>query len=75
MNSPKEEAIKLMTKFSKYAQWDDGFSNNDFYSANCALKAVDELISSHNKWDDNAQWNTEEYYFYLEVKRELEEIK
>ncbi len=33
---------------------------------------VDELISSHNKWDDNAQTNTEEYYYWSEVKKELE---
>lgn len=36
------------------------------------LVDVNELISSHNKWDDNAQTNTEEYYYWSEVKKELE---
>ena len=35
---------------------------------------VDELISSHNKWDDNAQTNTEEYYYWSEVKQEIQTL-
>lgn len=40
----------------------------------CALIAVDELISSHNKWDDYAQTNSEEYYYWQEVKQEIEKV-
>ena len=41
----KEKAKELTEKFSKYAHWDDGASNNDFNSVNCAIIACDELIS------------------------------
>jgi hypothetical protein len=42
---------------------------------NVAIYLVDELISSHNNWDEDAQWNTTEYYYYKSVKKELEEMK
>ena len=81
--TPKEKAIELVDKFyqttpneawinepleiaEEYKAWNQ--------SKQCALIAVDELISSHNKWDDYAQTNSEEYYYWQEVKQEIVEL-
>jgi hypothetical protein len=73
--TPKEKAKELVNKYyiilmkknyPNVAQMDA--------AKECALIAVDELISSHNKWDDYAQTNSEEYYYWQEVKQEIEKL-
>jgi hypothetical protein len=60
MTQAKQKAFELKERFDGYLDY--------------AEKAVDEIISSHNKWDDIAQTNTEEYYYYKEVKKELQNL-
>ena len=69
---PKEKAIELMDAMLGYG--DEYHHCTQYVAKKCALIAVDELISSHNKWDDYAQTNTEEYYFWQEVKQEIEKL-
>jgi peptide subunit release factor 1 (eRF1) len=64
--TPKEKAKELIEKFSKYAHWDDGASNNDFNSVNCAIIACDELILQ----SDDANFGGFKLYWQA-VKSEL----
>jgi hypothetical protein len=71
----KEKAKELYLKFhfaipAIADEWQEGQNS----AKECALIAVDELISSHNKWDDYAQTNSEEYYYWIEVKKEIEKL-
>lgn len=68
MITPQQEAQNI------YNEMIVDFLMEKWQSKQCALKAVEMLISSHNKWDDNAQTNTEEYYYWQEVKEEIEKI-
>lgn len=68
MLTPKEKALDLYNKMVV------DLTIDKWQSKQCALNTVDELISSHNKWDDNAQTNTEEYYYWSEVKQEIEKL-
>ncbi len=61
----KEKAEELIRRF---------YSIGAIECKQCALIAVDQLISSHNKWDDYAQTNSEEYYYWKEVKQEIEKL-
>ena len=73
--TPKEEALELVDKYSTYVvMWAGGIETSKQNVKQCAIIAVDELISSHNKYDDNTQSNSEEYYFYSEVKKEIEKL-
>lgn len=65
--TPKEKAEELVDRFYNEVRYMQR-------SKECALIAVDELISSHNKWDDYAQTNSEEYYYWKEVKQEIEKL-
>jgi hypothetical protein len=65
--TPKEKAEELVDRFYNEVRYMQR-------SKECALIAVDELISSHNKWDDYAQTNSEEYYYWQEVKQEIEKL-
>lgn len=47
---------------------------NQCKAKECALIAVGNLISSHNKYDDYAQTNTEDYYYWQGVKEEIEKL-
>ena len=67
--SPKEKAAELIEKFSKYAHWDDGASNNDFNSANCAMIAVDEILNINSV--DKDLFLSDYWY---QVKQELEKL-
>ena len=69
---PKEKAIQLVDNFRLNVEDYEGSGLNLFKAKQCALIAVNELISSHNKWDDYAQTNSEEYYYWQEVKQEIE---
>lgn len=65
--TPREKASELIVNYQLKCK------SLDYNEAKqCALIAVNELISSHNKWDDYAQTNSEEYYYWQEVKKELE---
>lgn len=63
--TPQEKAKELVRKFSPFAHWDDGASNNDVNSELCALVAVDEILSL----DD---FSIEGREYWEEVKREIE---
>ena len=65
--TPKEKAKELANRFYNEVKYMER-------AKVCALIAVDELISSHNKWDDYAQTNSEEYYYWQEVKQEIEKL-
>ena len=64
--NPKEKAVELIEKFSKYEHWDDGASNNDFNSVNCAIIAVNEIITS------KPILNSLDYWY--QVKQELKKL-
>lgn len=68
---PKEKAKELVVKFSKYAHWDDGSSNNDFNSVNCAIIAVDVILNDVGaiNWESDSETGTN---YWLDVKKELE---
>lgn len=66
--SPKEKAEDLVNKFSKYAHWNEGSSNNNFSSQNCALIAVEEII---NEFEYNSN-NDKKYGYWQQVKKEIE---
>lgn len=76
--NPKEKAAELVKKFSQFAHWNDGASNNDANSQQCALIAVDEIINNSipNMSDDpnpviDDEIISHENYWH-EVKREIE---
>jgi hypothetical protein len=69
--TPKEKADELYCKYDSLFKAPFKKHQN---LKQCALIAVDELISSHNKWDDYAQTNSEEYYYWQEVKKEIEKL-
>lgn len=72
--TPKEKATELLNKyFDATDRWVNSAEDIRF-RVKCALIAVDEIISSHNKWDDYAQTNSEEYYYWQEVKQEIESL-
>jgi hypothetical protein len=76
--NPKEKAEELIKKFSSFAHWDDGASNNNYNSQMCALIAVDEII---DQWimidtylaDGNGQLNPN-LKFWKKVKQEIEKL-
>lgn len=70
----KEKAKELYCKYTDALNIRDLQTTANPFAKRCALIAVDELISSHNKWDDYAQTNSEEYYYWQEVKQEIEKL-
>ena len=60
--TPQEKAKQLILKFSPYAHWDDGASNNDFNSVNCALIAVEEILNSNPTWFIDQMKSTHKYW-------------
>ena len=66
---PKEKAKELVSKFSPFAHWDDGSSNNDFNSINCALIAVEEILNSNPTWFVDQMKST--HKFWEDVRTEL----
>ena len=72
--TPEEKAQELIAKFKHPVRWKMGQQDIVDRAKQCALIAIDELISSHNKWDDYAQTNSEEYYYWQEVKQEIEKL-
>ncbi len=71
--TPKEKAVELFKKM--YQVHSVAASDiTKYFAKQCALIAVDELISALYKWDDDAQTNREEYYYWQEVKQEIEKL-
>lgn len=73
----KEKAEELLELYYKKLNWTFGdyvYSKSDKGPKECALVCVDELISSHNKFDENTQSNTDDFYYYSLVKQELEKL-
>jgi hypothetical protein len=70
--TPKEKAEELVDKFQKGVQIirEDNDSEK-FYSIQCALIAVDEILRSHHNLYG---LNNKEVKFYLEVKQEIESL-
>ncbi len=69
--TPKEKAKKLYELFSKHAKYWDCYNDSPLeidHTKQCALIAVDEIISIKLLW---FQKNTEHLDFWKEVKEEL----
>ena len=61
--TPKEKAKELVTKYFKYSIQ---------YRKECALIAVDEILSE-NLFDDS-EYANRRYKYYQEVKKEIEAL-
>ena len=76
--TPKEKAIELVDKFKDYANdfYTDFASQEDLIyniksnAKECALIAVDEILSFIEDDRKGFSWKT----YYLEVKKEIEKI-
>ena len=71
MISPQEKAKELYTLFSKHAKYWDCYNDSPLeidHTKQCALIAVDEIISIKLLW---FQKDTECLEFWKEVKEEL----
>lgn len=68
--TPREKAKELMKKFDRYARTETDYQIENFgklnYSRECALIVMDEILESTIK--------LEEWYFYQEVKKEIETL-
>lgn len=68
--TPREKAKDLMKKFDRYARTETDYQIENFgklnYSRECALIVMDEILESTIKLD--------EWYFYQEVKKEIETL-
>jgi hypothetical protein len=69
--TPKEKAQELVDNFLENIKCADRYnynleSKNDLIAKQCALIAVDELISYSSEWDDSDYWQ--------QVKTEIESI-
>ena len=67
---PKEKAKELYEMFQVY-YWhqEDGYMPDDIETKNIIEKVCDELIYSHSQDTTDNQ-----YYFWVEVKQEIEKI-
>lgn len=68
MMTPKQKAVSILDELTV------DFKIDKWQVMQCATVLVNELIASHNKFDDNYQENTEEYYYWVEVKEELKKL-
>ena len=68
MMTPKEKASSILDEMTV------DFKIDKWQTIKCAMVLVDELVSSHNKFDEINQVNTEEYYYWREVKKELQKL-
>jgi hypothetical protein len=75
--TPKEKAEELIDKFIEHTQeWDelDGYVNDIYKAKQCALIAIDEIISSNphsNPFNTNVE-STMEYW--QQVKQEIQAL-
>lgn len=74
--TPKEKAEELVNKFMniKNVKLSDYSVIYLPTAKQCALLAVDALLSSLLRWDEYAQTNCEEYYYWQQVKEEIEKL-
>jgi hypothetical protein len=68
MMTPKQKAVSILDELTV------DFKIDKWQVMQCATVLVNELIASHNKFDDSYQENTEEYYYWVEVKEELKKL-
>ena len=70
--TPKEKAIELYQKF--YYQLPINLSDKiqDCVAQECALIAVDEILLEH--FGDTSDYGTRRYYYFQEVKQEIEKL-
>jgi len=77
MITPKEKAIELVNRFIDYVNcWDDESADPNYtqaynYAQECALihlNGIIDFIWSIDGYD-------EQYYEYLEIKKEIEKLK
>ena len=66
--TPKEKAKELFSKYQNIYLTEDSMGIDDELSKECALIAVDEIISIKLLW---FQKDTEHLDFWKEVKKEL----
>ena len=79
--TPKEKAAELVDKFTQT-------NGNGFFAKECALIAVDEIISTQPRYPSNVDWDdvgaTHQYFYeaqheealnyWQEVKQEIEKL-
>jgi hypothetical protein len=75
---PKEKAIELVDKYLNYVNcWgDDGNADYEManrYAKQCALIAVDEMISEAGRMK-SSYMGRKRYEYLLEVKQEIEKL-
>jgi hypothetical protein len=54
--TPKDKAIELVDKYSKFDFSTLSVIKQRQYAKQCALIAVDEIISYSSEWDDSNYW-------------------
>jgi len=70
--TPKEKAIQLVNSFDELGRdFTRGVSMKEF-SKQCALKAVDEMLSEH--FGDITEYAMRRYKYLTEVKQEIEKL-
>lgn len=68
MMTPKQKAVSILDEMTV------DFKIDKWQVMQCTMILVEELISSHNKFDEITQTNTDEYYYWKEVKKELQKL-
>lgn len=65
--TPKEKAKELIEKYRSISLLEK------YNSKECALIAVNEILSEH--FGDDSEYGTRRYYYFQEVKQEIESCK
>lgn len=68
--TPKEKAEQLFFKYRNLEN-KDSFINN-YNAKKCALIAVNEILLEH--FGDTSDYGTRRYYYFQEVKKEIEKL-
>jgi hypothetical protein len=71
--TPKEKARELVDKFRLNVVDYEGSGLNDYKAKQCALIAVEEMLSNDGWSSSREEFNTFKNYFE-EVKREIEKL-
>jgi len=72
--TPKEKAEELVNKFHNHT-WNGEDNLGNFNAQQCALIAVDEIMSLMIKFHNrHIEDNSNEIYFWEEVKNELNKL-
>jgi hypothetical protein len=70
--TPREKAIELVDKFKDYSI-KDIWNEKNYNAIECALIAVDEILSSQSAFAGHV-WHKSIVRYYTEVKQEIEKL-